>query len=362
MTVVLCALVMAGGKGERFWPLSTEEKPKQFLNLLGKDTMIQMTVNRLRKFIPPERIFIVTIKDYVGLVMEQLPFIKKENIIVEPCGKNTAPCIGLSTLIIGRIFPDSTLVIVPSDHLIVKEELFRDSVQAAYEFVSSGKEAIVTLGVTPARLETGYGYIKYDKTAGTEKNRQGFSFRKVAYFKEKPDKKTAEKYLSEGNFLWNSGIFIWRTSLILNLIKQHLPNLYNQLSAVVSDGGEVNGKMLEENYKHLESISVDHGILEKTNNIFVLPVEFGWDDIGTWKAFERYQNKDEDDNICLGKIENFGGRNNIIISGKKPVITVGVNDLLVVETEQVIFIGKKESIENITEIRKKFITNRGTSA
>ncbi len=357
---MLCALVMAGGKGERFWPLSTAEKPKQFLNLLGEETMIQMTVNRLKRFIPQERIFIVTIKDFVGHVKEQLPFIKEENIIIEPFGRNTAPCIGLSALIINGIFPNSTLVIVPSDHLVVEEDKFSDSIQAACELTDSTSEIIVTLGITPTRPETGYGYIQYRDIPRGERSISGFKFKKVDYFKEKPDKKTAEKYLKQGNFLWNSGIFVWKTTFIVELLRRYLPNTYNILCKVVRENGAVKDDDLEECYKYVESISVDHGILEKTDNIYVLPVDFGWDDIGTWRSLERFKNKDKNNNICFGKIENYNSNNNIIISDRKPVVTVGVNDLLVVETDQIIFIGKKENIDNIKEIRKRFIDKKET--
>ena len=360
VSILLCALVMAGGKGERFWPLSTAEKPKQFLNLLGEETMIQMTVNRLKRFIPQERIFIVTIKDFVGHVKEQLPFIKEENIIIEPFGRNTAPCIGLSALIINGIFPNSTLVIVPSDHLVVEEDKFSDSIQAACELTDSTSEIIVTLGITPTRPETGYGYIQYRDIPRGERSISGFKFKKVDYFKEKPDKKTAEKYLKQGNFLWNSGIFVWKTTFIVELLRRYLPNTYNILCKVVRENGAVKDDDLEECYKYVESISVDHGILEKTDNIYVLPVDFGWDDIGTWRSLERFKNKDKNNNICFGKIENYNSNNNIIISDRKPVVTVGVNDLLVVETDQIIFIGKKENIDNIKEIRKRFIDKKET--
>ncbi|KZL89717.1 mannose-1-phosphate guanylyltransferase [Clostridium magnum] len=347
---MLCALIMAGGKGERFWPLSTDEKPKQFLNLLGNETMIQMTVKRLEELIPIERVFVVTAKRYVELVREQLPNLPERNIIVEPVGKNTAPCIALSAFIINKCYGDASIVVLPSDHLIVDENKFRKTIDMANEFVENCDSAIVTLGMRPDRPETGYGYIKYSEI---EKTLDEFEIRKVDKFEEKPDLDKAKRYLSEGNFLWNGGMFVWKCSTVLNLTKEYLCNTYEVLSEIAAASEEEFNKVLESKYHQVDSVSVDYGIMEKAKNIYVIPADFGWDDIGTWYSVERYREKDDNNNVCVGDIKNIEGSNNIVVSKEKPIVVVGLDDVFVVESDDIIFVGKKEDIERIKEIKKK---------
>lgn len=349
---MLCALVMAGGKGERFWPLSTDEKPKQFLKLLGNETMIQMTVKRLEGLIPIERIFVVTAKRYIGLVKEQLPNLPEKNIIVEPVGKNTAPCIGLSAFIINKYYKNASMVVVPSDHLIVGEEAFRRIVETASEFVEYNNEAIVTLGMRPDRPETGYGYIRY---SGIEKFLNGFEIRKVDKFVEKPNLERAKEYVSEGNFLWNGGMFVWKCSTVLKLTKKYLRNTYEVLSEIAATSEGEFKKVLETKYLQVEDVSVDYGIMEKVDNIHVIPSDFGWDDIGTWYSVERYREKDDNNNVCVGDIKNIEGSNNIVVSKEKPIVVVGLDDVFVVESDKIIFVGKKDDIERIKEIKKKVV-------
>src|SRR3712207_4926705 len=210
---MLCALIMAGGKGTRFWPLSTEKKPKQFLNLLGQDTMIQMAVKRLLPIIPMERIFVVTSKEYVPILKEQLPNINNENIIVEPIGRNTAPCIALSAFHINKRYKDATMIVVPSDHLIKKEDEFLEVIKEGEKFIEEHKDAIATIGIEPTRAETGYGYIKYDKELNDK-------IVKVERFVEKPNLEKAEKYFNSGEYLWNSGMFMWKAENILKLVNR----------------------------------------------------------------------------------------------------------------------------------------------
>ncbi|WP_186431535.1 mannose-1-phosphate guanylyltransferase [Clostridium sp. BSD9I1] len=348
---MLCALIMAGGKGTRFWPLSTEEKPKQFLKLLSEDTMIQMTVKRLEKLMPIERIFVVTAKQYVSLVKDQLPSLPKRNIIVEPVGKNTAPCIALSAFIIDKYYKDATIAVLPSDHLIPNEDKFRETLKSGYEFVKNQEDAIVTLGMKPDRPETGYGYIKcIDKVCDVS----GFEIRSVEQFVEKPNLERAEHYLKQGNYLWNGGMFIWKTSTVLKLTNEYLNNTYNVLSEIATTSEEEFDAVLEEKYPEVDSVSVDYGIMENAKNIYVIPSDFGWDDVGTWYALERYREKDENNNICVGDVKQIDSTNNIVVGNNKPIIITGMKDVFVVESDDVIFIGKKENIENIKEIRSKF--------
>ncbi|MTK12798.1 MAG: mannose-1-phosphate guanylyltransferase [Clostridiaceae bacterium] len=347
---MLCALIMAGGKGERFWPLSTDEKPKQFLKLLCNETMIQLTVKRLEKLIPIDRIFVVTAKRYTELVKEQIPRLPDRNIIVEPIGKNTAPCIGLSAFIINKHYKDASIVVVPSDHLIVDEEKFRNTIEIANDFVESYDEAIVTLGMRPDRPETGYGYIKY---SNIEKILNGFEIRKVDKFVEKPNLEKAKKYLNEGNFLWNGGMFVWKCSTVLKLTKEYLYSTYEVLSEIAATSENDFDRVLKDKYPKVEDLSVDYGIMDKAKNIYVLPSDFGWDDIGTWHAVERYREKDCNNNVCVGEIKNIEGCNNIVVSKEKPIVVVGLDDVFVVESDEIIFVGKKEDIERIKEIKKR---------
>lgn len=349
---MLCALIMAGGKGERFWPLSTDEKPKQFLKLIGDKTMIQMTVERLTKLIPLERIFVVTGKRYVDLLKEQLPNLPGRNVIVEPVGRNTAPCIGLSAFMINKYYENSSMVVLPSDHLIVDEEEFLKTIKAADEFIDNNEEAIVTFGMKPSRPETGYGYIK---CGVNEENINSYKIRNVEKFVEKPNIETAKEYLKEGNFLWNGGMFIWKCKNVLKLTKMYLTKTYEVLSEIAAcrDGGFE--EVLEEKYPEVENISVDYGIMEKAENIYVIPCDFGWDDIGTWYSVERYRAKDEDNNVFVGKIKNIDGKNNIVVGNEKPIVVVGLSDVFVVESDDIIFVGKKEDIERIKEIKKKIV-------
>ncbi|MBP2032220.1 mannose-1-phosphate guanylyltransferase [Clostridium algifaecis] len=353
---MLCALVMAGGKGERFWPLSTDEKPKQFLNLLGNDTMIQMTIGRLTPLIPIERVFVVTAKRYVDLVKGQLPDLPERNIIVEPIGRNTAPCIALSAFTIKKYYEDAAIVVLPSDHLIVDEDKFRQTVKSGYEFVEDNSDSIVTLGMKPDRPETGYGYIKYIKNIQQYTNEAAFTgyfnTYKVERFVEKPDEKQAKDYLEKGNFLWNCGMFIWNCDTILKLTEKYLNNTYKILNGIFNTETSDFNKVLEESYQHVDNISVDYGIMEKADNIYVIPADFGWDDIGTWYAVERYREKDINNNVCVGDTKNLNGSNNIVFSKDKPIVVVGLNDVFVVESDDIIFVGKKKDIDRIKEIKK----------
>lgn len=345
---MLCALIMAGGKGTRFWPLSTEEKPKQFLNLLGRETMIQMTVNRVKPIIPIERIFVCTVSSYVELVKEQLPELPEENIIVEPEGRNTAPCIALSSMIINRKYNDAAIAVLPSDHLIKDEEKFRNIILDCNEFLDINETALITIGMKPDRPETGYGYIRYDKKSFELKEDK---FIKVDKFVEKPDLEMAENYLKEGNYLWNGGMFLWKASNIVNQIREYCPEVYEPLKNIEKSDDDKLNDLIKERYSDTKAISIDYAVLEKSKEIYVVPADIGWDDIGTWKSVERYKKKDDFDNIIEGNAKAIESTSNIALNSGKRIVLIGIKDVMALQTEDSIYIVNKDKMENLREYK-----------
>jgi mannose-1-phosphate guanylyltransferase len=345
---------MAGGKGTRFWPLSTEDKPKQFLKLLGEDTMIQMTVKRVEKIVPRERIFIVTASNYVKLIKEQLPYIAERNIIVEPIGKNTAPCITLSALIIQKYYEDATIAVLPSDHLIRDEEEFLNTLRKANEFVENNKQAIVTLGMKPNRPEIGYGYIRFIQDKNIRENHDKYDIKPVAEFVEKPSLEKAREYVSKVEYLWNGGMFIWKAEHILNLAKEHIEDTYYKLKEIIKYKEDVFYEFLDRRYREIESISIDYAIMEKAENVYVIPSDFGWDDIGNWSSVERYNPKDEEGNIKNQNMKAYKSKSNIVLTKKKTLLN-NVENLIIVETDDYILISSKESEQEI-KLAKQLIS------
>ena len=346
---MLCALIMAGGKGTRFWPLSTEEKTKQFLNLICEETMIQMTVNRIKPIIPMERIFVCTGEMYVNLVKEQLPELPERNIIVEPEGRNTAPCIALSAFVIKKYYKDANMVVLPSDHLIKNEEEFRNVILSSDEFLDDNKEAIITLGMEPTRPETGYGYIRYGKETLQTVNHDVI---KVESFVEKPDLQKAILYLNEGNYLWNGGMFIWHVDTIMEQIKFHSRNTYDALKKIeIIDENLLQG-FINDNYKFTEPISIDYAVLEKSKDIYVIPSDFGWDDVGSWEAIDRYREKDEAGNVLVGNSKVIDSQGNLIVSSSHDIIVEGLQDIYVIEHDGKILVGQKSNVANVKELKE----------
>jgi mannose-1-phosphate guanylyltransferase len=348
---MLCALIMAGGKGTRFWPLSTEQKPKQFLRLLGEDTMIQMTVKRVERIIPKERIFIVTADQYVNLVKEQLPDIPENNIIVEPVGKNTAPCIALSAFIIKKYYEDATIAVLPSDHLIRDEEKFLRVLSVANNYIENNKQSIVTLGIKPSRPETGYGYIR---CMDNSRKINEFNIEKVESFVEKPNLAKAMEYVDSDKYLWNGGMFIWKVDHVLNLTRRYLRTTYDILSEIAISKDEDFQEVLDKKYREIDSISVDYAIMENADNVYVIPSDFGWDDIGNWSSVERYNAKDTNGNIKSKNSSVYKSASNIVLTKKKTLLN-NVKDLIIVETDEYILISSKEGEQEI-KLAKELIS------
>ena len=315
------ALIMAGGRGERFWPKSRQSLPKQFLSLTddGK-TMIQLTVERISSLVELEDIFIATNRDYKKLVIEQLPGIPEQNILCEPVGKNTAPCIGLGAAYISKKYDDAVMLVLPSDHLIKFNKMYLTTLEDAC-VIAEKNSNMVTIGITPNYPEIGYGYIKFD-THITE----GRAY-KVERFVEKPTLEVAKEYLATEEYLWNSGMFIWKVSSILDNMRLHMPETYERLIKIRESIGKVNQEaVLEKEFQSMESQSIDYGIMEKAEDIYVLPGTFGWDDVGSWLAIERIKKINELGNVVSGNIITVNTKNCVIQGDKKLRATVGLED------------------------------------
>ena len=347
---MFCALIMAGGKGTRFWPKSTEEKPKQFLNLVGNKTMIQETFERINKKIPSNQIFVVTCKSYKKLVIEQLPNIPEKNVIIEPIGRNTAPCILLASLYIRQIYKDANIAVLPSDHIISNIEEFCRVLETANSYVNSNKESIVTIGINPDRPETGYGYIKFSDEECFLNNMKVI---KVEKFVEKPNLETARKYIHEGTYLWNAGMFIFNVDYMLKELERNFFEGYNLLKDLPSINDKEYEKKLSEKYVNCEAISIDYAVMEKSKNIYVIPSNFGWDDIGTWKALQRYIKPDEKSNIIKGNVKTYDSANNVVYANNKQIVLIDVDDIFVIESDDRIVVGKKEQLAKVHEYREK---------
>jgi len=346
---MITALIMAGGEGTRFWPLSRKDNPKQFLKLNDdQKTMLQETVERIKKLVPIEQVFIATNEAYQKAIKNQLDGIPSENIIVEPMKRNTAACIGLSSVVIENKYPGSTMIVLPADHLIKDEIKFIDILSKAVMTAATGKN-LVTLGIKPTHPETGYGYIHYGNHLHTIDGEQVFE---VQNFTEKPDLDTAKDFLEDGNYLWNSGMFIWQLESILYNIEKHLPEMYKSLLKIKNAlGTDLENKVIEDEFEQMESVSIDYGIMEKADDIFVIPGSFGWDDLGSWPALERVKKVDDDGNVVIGKHYGIDTTNSIIHSPNKVVTTIGLDNVVIVDTEDAILICDKKRAQEVKEIR-----------
>lgn len=348
------ALIMAGGRGERFWPKSRKNLPKQFLSLTGDGkTMIQLTVERILPLVNMEDIYIATNRDYKELVRTQLPEIPEENILCEPIGRNTAPCIGLGAVHISRKYEDAIMMVLPSDHLIKYNQMFVNTLKQGCETAEKGPN-LVTIGITPNYPETGYGYIKF-----LPDQMDGHAY-VVDRFVEKPNLEVAKEYLATEQYLWNSGMFMWKISTILDNLKQFMPSIYNGLQIIKSAiGTDDEETVLETEFTAFPSESIDYGIMEKAKNIFILPGTFGWDDVGSWLAVGRIRKSNEQGNVVNGNIITVGTKNCIIEGGKKLIATVGLEDLIIVDTPDATLICEKNSAGDIKKVLENLkICNR----
>ncbi|MFC0521596.1 mannose-1-phosphate guanylyltransferase [Mesonia maritima] len=342
------AVIMAGGVGSRFWPVSKKSFPKQFHDMLGSgQTLIQKTYSRLKKIVPEENILVLTNSLYEDLVKEQLPKITQNQIVLEPAMRNTAPCILLAALKIQKENSDALMVVAPSDHWIEDEDAFTRNLQTAYD-ACQREELLMTLGIKPTFPNTGYGYIQY-------KDEKISAVKKVLKFTEKPDYATAKSFLAEGNYAWNAGIFIWSVKAITKAFEEFMPEMYQLfVEGIEKLNTEKEQAFLEENYAKAENVSIDYGIMEKAENVCVLPADFDWNDLGSWGSLHKELPHDENDNVVINAklyLENASG--NIIRTQKDKVVAIdGLKDFIVVENKDVLLIFPKEKEQEIKKIRE----------
>ena len=342
---------MAGGIGSRFWPSSRTARPKQFIDILGTgQSLMQMTWDRARRFSAPAQILVLTNRLYEGLVEDHLPEILKKNILTEPSRNNTAPCIAYAAFKLYKKDPDAIMVILPSDHLILKESEYEEKIRTAIAFVKE-MDALLTLGIQPTRPDTGYGYIQFEKKAGNDK------VLPVHSFKEKPDLRTAQSYLDNGSYLWNAGIFIWKAKDVINGFKTFQPELYT-----LFEGGmdvyntDQEAEFIQQHYIKAPKISIDYALMEKANNVYTVPADIGWSDLGTWASLWEIKEKDEQNNVLISQDRIILTETDDCIISKdseKLAVIDGLSDYIVIDQKDVLLIYPKRKEQQIKDIIAK---------
>jgi mannose-1-phosphate guanylyltransferase len=341
---------MAGGVGSRFWPLSTAENPKQFLDVLGiGKSLLRLTFERLQKFIPAEHIYILTNTSYEALVLEQLPELTSSQVLCEPERKNTAPCIAYAAAKIHALDPTATLLISPADHLIINEARFEEIIHTAWQTAQDGQ--LVTLGIEPTRPDTGYGYIEFEKTAATLKG----SACPVLQFREKPNLTTAQEFLNAGNFYWNAGIFVWQSSVILDALAKHQSDVY-QIFSTQPDiyGTAQENQFLKDAFAACPDISIDFAVMEKAKNVSMVLADFDWSDLGTWGSLTTHLKKDAQENSIIGKnVFAFDSQNCLVnVPQEKTVLLDGLQDYIVIDTADKLMVLRLSNEQKLKEYLK----------
>lgn len=341
------AVILAGGKGERFWPLSTAKKPKQLLSLVGNRTLLGQAVERLHGLIPPKNIFVITNADLVAGCHEAAPELPPENIIGEPVGRDTAAAVALGAALVKARDPKGVFCILTADHVIGAQDVFRQTLAAGMNLAAK-EDVLITIGITPTEPATGFGYIESAKSMG---RKDGIEFLKVKRFVEKPDRKTAEDYLKSGKFFWNAGMFIWSVKSIESALKQFRPPLAKLVTKIKAVAGKpAFATTLADEYAKLEKISIDYAVMEHAKNIVVARSEFPWDDVGSWTALENHFPKDTQRNTLIGHTATFESKGNIIVSRDHLTALVGVKNLVVVQAEGVTLVCSRDRAQDIKQL------------
>jgi len=341
-------VIMAGGRGERFWPLSTDLVPKPFVSLTGKKTLIEMTVDRAKRIVPIGRIFVVLGREHLPAAKKCLPELPLKNFIIEPVGRDTAPCIGLAATMIHLRDPGAVMVVLPSDHFVPDGKRFAGLVRQAVK-AARGGEHLVTIGIPPQRPETGYGYIK---TGNKALSLSGGDCYKVRRFVEKPDLAKARHYVKEGSYYWNAGIFVWQTRVFLEGLRSHMPRLYEGLEELRGALLRGEGRKADAIFAGFEKVSIDYGLMEKAKNVLMMPAGFRWDDVGTWTSLSRVLDTDDAGNVLRGRTVALDADNCVIISDSVPVAALGVSGLIIVASKDGILVCDASKAQEVRQIAK----------
>ncbi len=351
----LYPVILAGGVGSRLWPRSRKTAPKQFLDLTGNQrSMLQEAFDRMTPLVPPEHIFVITNREYVDAVRDQLPEMPPQNIVGEPAARGSAAAIGLGAIHLLRSDPQAVMAVLTADHLIQKPEILRQTLAAGSELAQAGE--LITLGIEPAYPETGYGYIEMGETLGAY---QGMTARRVRRFREKPDLATAEAFLAAGNFVWNSGMFIWRADVIMAQFARHMPQLHTALQRLLPALGEKDEKAaFEQHWMPLEgNVTIDYGIMEKAERVAVFPVDMGWHDIGSWAALLEVLPKDANGNAVQARHLDYDSNNILAFSKNRLIATIGLQDMIVVDTDDVLLVMPADRAQDVKKIIRSLKEN-----
>ncbi len=348
---MLHAVIMAGGSGTRFWPASRTRRPKQLLKLWGPETMIRSTADRIADLAPPERQYVLTNRVLTDEVADQLPSVPRNNIVGEPCKRDTAPCVGLAAAMVAHHDPDATMVVMPADHVITNTPAFTDAVAAAQRLIDDSPGRIVTFGIRPNYPAESFGYIE----RGEPITATGATAFDVARFREKPDRATAESYLATGKFYWNSGIFVWRASTILDALRRYEPEMMNRLLKIAeSIGSDAFATILEQEFAKIEPKSIDYAVMERYPDVVVIEAPFPWDDVGSWQALARLHPPDDHGNTVVGSHVGIDTRDTIVFAGPgHTVVTIDVDKLIIVQTPDATLVASKDAEERIREVVKE---------
>ena len=343
---MLYAVVMAGGSGTRFWPKSRRNRPKQLLNLYGDGTMLQQTVGRIAPLVAPERILVITGSDQVEGVREQLPDVPAGNVVAEPCPRDTGPCVGLAAAIVARQDPDATMIVLPADHVIRPDDLFRKTVRAAVDVIDNDPTAFVTFGIKPTRAETGYGYIERGEKLGAP---AGIELHRVKQFREKPDRETAERFLADGGFAWNSGIFIWKAHAVLDALAQYRPAIAATLARIAPALGTADeAAVIAREFPTMERIPIDKAVMEQAGNVRVLEVTYTWNDVGDWRSLSELIAADPNGNTVQGPVHLIETTDSIVFADEGRLIaTLGLDGFVVVQSGGATLIARKDQLDKL---------------
>lgn len=346
---MLHALIMAGGGGTRFWPRSRQRLPKQFLKLTGDRTLVQQAHDRIEAQVPPERTWVITAGKHHALARQQLPALPAERVIGEPCGRDTAACIGLGAALIAKQDPSAVMLVMPADHVIEPVQEFRRAAHAAEQLAEEHPNALITFGIVPTFPSTGYGYIQ----RGAEvTGRQGVQVYQVKEFKEKPKAEVAERYVASGEYYWNGGIFVWKASTILTALKERQPKMYAAVQRIAAAWDTPQGEaVLRQEYETIDKISIDFAVMEHAKEVLVVQAPFSWDDVGSWLALERMHPQDADGNTVLGPHVGLKTRNTLVVADENHLIaTLGVEDLLIVQDGDVTLVANRREESEVKQI------------